>query len=84
VSVTPEPELFYTPFVPTRHNYYTVAIQGMSLQGRDLGVKPVSLIHRCLPAAMWLTVPSTASVGQCASSYQYTDQQNHTTPLLRQ
>lgn len=32
----------YTPFVPTPHNYYTIATQGINLGGKKLVINPVS------------------------------------------
>jgi hypothetical protein len=42
VAVAPEPNMAYTPFVSTPHNYYTIATQGLSLGGKRLVINPVS------------------------------------------
>jgi hypothetical protein len=42
VAIDPKPNMAYTPFVSTPHNYYTIAIQGLSLGGKRLVINPVS------------------------------------------
>jgi hypothetical protein len=66
----------YTPFVPTPHNYYTIATQGIYLGGEKLVINPVSgteLIRAvCRVFAYLCTTAATAALSLCEpASIQY-------------